>query len=324
MLFTENDLNYVNALDLLEEATYLSEDESIINPATIPVKEISRLGYGVVRFDDVDKLSEDYGIDYIDAMYAIAEASDMNPEYLAVSVPEGDIIAYPEIVNELANIVVQPLSEDSLAYQYVDMCLEAWDNTGDEDYLEAIVEDYCLDECLELLMEAETDAEVHARRQDELDDVFGVKAGPVNVSAAATKAGRIGTKIKNFYTGNFQQAYRDFKGTRNARALGLKDREGNEYGYGNAAKNLGIGAAKVGATAAAGYGIAKFAKWVKEANNRPKSWIGQKIAALRGIYQKWMQQAQKNPKKAGMIKSVAAKLLSIIDALMAKLQTAAG
>ena len=62
MLFTENDLNYVNALDLLEEATYLSEDESIINPATIPVKEVKRLGYGVVRFDDVDKLSEDYGI----------------------------------------------------------------------------------------------------------------------------------------------------------------------------------------------------------------------------------------------------------------------
>ena len=324
MLFTENDLNYVNALDLLEEATYLSEDESIINPATIPVKEVKRLGYGVVRFDDVDKLSEDYGIDYIDAMYAIAEASDMDPEHLAVSVPEEDIIAYPEIVNELANIVVQPLSENDFEYQYVDMCLEAWDNTGDESYLEAIVEDYYLEECANILLE-----EINA--DYELDETrpFGYKKwyGKPYMAVRDT-VNNVGAEYKDLWQ-DLKQGARGTKvnlsGDRDKHGIVDKTAWERVKGVGSAfGKHKAATAGAVAAAGAAGYGVYKFANWVKEARNKPKSWIGKKIAALRSIYQKWMQQAQKNPKKAGMIKSACAKLLSIIDALMAKLQNAVG
>ena len=330
MLFTENDLNYVNALNLLDEATYLSEDESIINPATIPVKEVSRLGYGVVRFDDVDKLSEAYDIDYIDAMYAIAEASDMDPESLAVSVPEEDIIAYPEIVNELANIVVQPLSEDSLAYQYVDMCLEAWDNTGDDEYLEAIVEDYCLDEAVDILLERVSLVRPMGYKQDpeatstKISKFVGSHGGDwlrQGIDNIGSEYGDLWSDIKS----GGSKTYVNLSGEKKTHGIKTRTNWERVKGVGSA---LGKHkAATAGAAVAAGagaYGVYKFANWVKESRNKPKSWIGQKIAALRSIYQKWMMEAQKNPKKAGIIKSACANILSIIDALMQRLQTAAG
>ena len=317
MLFTEQDLNANNAWTILENATYLSEDESIVNPQTIPVKEVSRLGYGVVRFDDVEKLSEDYGCDYIDAMYAIAEASDMNPEYLAVSVPEEDIIAYPEIVNELANIVIQPLSEYDFGYRYVDMCLEAWDNTGDEGYLEAIVDDSCLYEAAALLEEEEA-----AQKQTDPTLWQKVKAAP-RALWNAEKA--YGSALKTAWgAGNKTEADKaegDAEGKR-----GFFGRQKDRLSAIGSAMwaNKKMTAANAAVAGAGAYGVYRFAKWVKEARNKPKSWIGKKVAALRSIYQKWMQQAQKNPKKAGIIQSAAAKILSIIDALLAQLQRAAG
>ena len=461
MLFTEQDLSMTNAMDILNEANYLSESESMINPKTIPVKEVSRIGYGVVRFDDVDRLAENYGCDYIDAMYAIAEASDMNPEYLAVAVPEEDIIAYPEIVNELANIVIQPLSEDSFAYQYVDMCLEAWDNTGDEDYLEAIVEDYCLEEAAMLLTEMTHDQWLSVVNNPDLSDaqkealgkrfygkdvtdmqlaanvrmmtkpkstphtqtvspdhpmpqspqqtqnqdprkptgVFfgddgfkklgagmrGKKHEPVNTppkqntlpiplpvhqqqeppksntplednkgkpaqskpntggntaapagGGGAAPAGGGNTAAGGGNTaagggGRFSSYWNSIKGAYGKAGSDIKAAWGQE-GIGNKAKALGKAAwenkAVVGGTAVgvAGLGAAIYVgqKYIREARNKPKSWIGKKIAALRSVYQKWMQAAQKNPKKAGAIKSAAAKLLAIIDALLAKMQKAAG
>ena len=58
------------------------------------------------------------------------------------------------------------------------------------------------------------------------------------------------------------------------------------------------------------------------ANNKPKSWISQKIASLRGIYAKWLEAAKKesDANKANVIKKAAASLLKIIDQLLAKMQ----
>lgn len=319
MLFTEQNLNYGNAMSILDNAAYLNESESMIHPQTIPVKEVSRLGYGVVRFDDVDSLAEAYGCDYIDAMYAIAESSNMNPEYLAVAVPEEDIIAYPEIVNELANIVVQPLSEYDFGYRYVDMCLEAWDNTGNESYLDAIIDDSCLEEAAVLLEEEEGD-----KPQGDQDPTLWqkIKGAPKALWNAEKD---YGSSLKTAWgAGNKTEADKaegDADGKR-----GFFTRQKDRLAAIGSAMwaNKKMTAANAAVAGAGAYGVYRFAKYVKEARNRPKSWIGKKIAALRSIYQKWMQQAQKNPKKAGIIKSACAKLLSIIDALMAQLQRAAG
>ena len=75
--------------------------------------------------------------------------------------------------------------------------------------------------------------------------------------------------------------------------------------------------------AAAGVIAYKLLKLAKKQKS-PKSFIGKKIASFRKIYRNLMIQAQKNPKKAGMLKRVAAKILKVIDQLMVKLQNMAG
>ena len=57
--------------------------------------------------------------------------------------------------------------------------------------------------------------------------------------------------------------------------------------------------------------------------NRPKSVIAKRIAALRGIYKKFMINAQRNPQKANVFKRMAAKILSVIDKLLHYMQNKA-
>ena len=62
------------------------------------------------------------------------------------------------------------------------------------------------------------------------------------------------------------------------------------------------------------------------AERKPKSWIGKKIAVLRGLYSKWLDKAkaERDTNKAGMFKSIAATIMNCIDYLLKKLQYAVG
>ena len=79
------------------------------------------------------------------------------------------------------------------------------------------------------------------------------------------------------------------------------------------------GAIGAGAAAAVGAGIYAYQQY----KNKPRSVIAKRIAALRGIYRKFMVNAQRNPQKAGIFKRIAAKILSVIDKLMSFMQHAA-
>ena len=143
MLFKQEDLavsSIDEAANILNEAVYLTESEAALSPKAIPVVENSRIGAGIVQFEDVYRLAEENGADYIDAMQAIAEANEINPEQLAVAVDEAEIIANPWIVDQLANVVIRPVSEESTAYQFCSMCLESYLDTEDEEYLDIMTE----------------------------------------------------------------------------------------------------------------------------------------------------------------------------------------
>lgn len=139
MLYSESDVKGINGLDVLSEANYLSDN--IITPITVPVVENSSLGAAVVRFSDIESITESYGCDYLEAMVAVAEQNDIDPEYLAVAVDEARIIEEPELVNELANVVINPQSENSLAYKICEAMVNSYAETGDEAYLEAMTTD---------------------------------------------------------------------------------------------------------------------------------------------------------------------------------------
>jgi len=144
MLFRQEDLNTYDpiqeAADILNESVYLTEEEILSSPITVPVVENTRLGANVVAYEDVERLAEDYGVDYIDAMQAIAEANEIEVDDLAVSVPEWKIISSPGIVNELANVIVTPISTNSEVYRFCEACVNAiLEDSENQEYYENLL-----------------------------------------------------------------------------------------------------------------------------------------------------------------------------------------
>lgn len=147
MLFTESDFMIgantsedKNFNDILGEAVFLDEEECALQPIAVPVVENTRIGALVANFSDIEHLSEENNIDYIDAVYAVAESNDVNFGSIAVAIDEARIIADPELIDEVANVVVRPISENSDAYVFVDMLVEAYAKTGDVDFLNYLLE----------------------------------------------------------------------------------------------------------------------------------------------------------------------------------------
>lgn len=143
MLITESQLNRSTTgfENILDEAVYLNEAESALSPIAVPVVENSRIGAAVVNFADVERLAEENCMDYFEAVDAIAEANEIDVNSIAVAIDEARIIMDPEIVNECHNVVVRPISENSDAFIFVDMMLEAFENTGDVTFMNMLVEE---------------------------------------------------------------------------------------------------------------------------------------------------------------------------------------
>lgn len=142
MLITESQLNRSTSFqNILDEAVYLNEAESALSPVAIPVVENSRIGASVVNFSDVERLAEENCMDYFEAVDAIAEANQISTTDIAVAVDEARIIMDPEIVNECHNVVVRPISENSDAFIFVDMMLEAFENTGDVTFMNMLIDE---------------------------------------------------------------------------------------------------------------------------------------------------------------------------------------
>ena len=143
MLFKQYDLasnSIQEANNILNESIYLDESESILSTKAIPVIENSRIGAYVVRFNDISCFAEDHGVSYMDAMSSIAESNGINTNNLAVAIKETTIMTNPDIVNELANVVVTPLPKTDAMYQFTEACVDAFIESGDTSYMDLLVE----------------------------------------------------------------------------------------------------------------------------------------------------------------------------------------
>ena len=293
MLFKESDLAINEAANILDKSTYLTEQESLTRVQTVPVVENSRLGAYVVDFSDIERLSEDYGCSYIEAMEAVAEANGIEDpdKHFAVAVDEAAMIEDASLGQELANAVIKPQSETSLAYQFCEACANAYLESGDEQYLGAILE-------------------------GKVGDAWNAVKGAASNAASRVKgaAASAGNAID---PRNIRDDYQTAQQAGLGKVASAKDALVHNKAAVGVAAGVGVGAVAAG--------IATARHFIKTAENKPKSWISQKIASLRGIYAKWLKAAQKQSDagKANVFKQGAAKLMTIIDALLKKLQTAA-
>ena len=147
MVFSESQLSSYNfggynvldeAFAIMDEAVYLTEEESLLSPIAVPVVENSRIGMPVVNFADVERISEENGISYNEAVESIAYANDLDD--IAVAVPDYKLIIDPELVNEMTNIVLTPLPENDIVGSFTEECLDCWVESGDVNYLLPLLE----------------------------------------------------------------------------------------------------------------------------------------------------------------------------------------
>ena len=137
MLFTEAQLG-TNPLSILDEATYLTQEESMIRPQTIPIMEVARIGRVQIPFYALNQLAEWNGCRIAESVSIVCESNGIDPLKAVVSMAEEEVILYPEIAKEIGNIVVIPISEHDEVYQFCEDCIDAYAKSGEEVYLESI------------------------------------------------------------------------------------------------------------------------------------------------------------------------------------------
>ena len=146
MLFTESQLGANNVFSILDEATYLTQSESQIQPQTVPVMEVSRLGVVQIPFYAINELADSNGCGLLEAAAAVCSADGIDPQNAVISMTEEEVILYPDAVREVGSIVVSPISSQDETYQFCEACIDSYVETGDEQCLTAILQEGIIDD----------------------------------------------------------------------------------------------------------------------------------------------------------------------------------
>ena len=356
MLYSQQDLNMnvcAGSFDILNESIYI--DHNTISPNTVGVVINEDLNAGIVRFNDVESISEEYGCDYIDAMIAIAEANDIDPNQLAVAIDEAEIIENPTIIYELANVVINPISENSLAYIFCESMIDAYIETDDEDYLYGIVNEGLGDFIMKIHDKKEAfknstpismlrhgpidgyvKAQEHKRQHEQKEMVEKLKRGEIVTKepdppppakpgrlskmkdSLFSKASAAGSAAKSKITGLYQSKFGKKDDTPPAVAdVPAAAKVEDKMAEKQAAAPV---SKSEPVKAEAPKEVTNIEKVAKEAEGKPKRWISRKIASLRKIYANYLQKAREAGPNAGTFKKIASKILGVIDMLLEKLE----
>lgn len=335
----ENKDIYYDILDILDECFYLTEEESLIHPQQLPI--VTYDGYPTIHYNFIEQFTEEYDCSLDEAVSALCEVN--NIEDLTITIPDYEILLNPDIITENVNFVLLPIPEDSLAYQFCESCIDAFAESGDEGWLELLIEDVDKDALNDIMNHSnwtaeekynatkslfDKDQKVQAQEQQKKQESIRKNEEKYNNARQAAednltlfqRGKRMGHRIVN-----------DYKGL----GYSLKSAMG-EKGIGNKLSAVGsaIGkhkAASAGAALAiggAGLAVKKYMDYRKriewEAKNKPKTWLAKKIASLRSIYQKYLMRARiaKAQGQASIFQKIASTILGIIDFLMKKMQNA--
>ncbi len=283
-----------NILEKLNEAVYLTQEESTIYPTEITVRENSSIDCNTVMFEDVLAISNQYECSLNEAIEKIAEANDVPSCLLAVDLKEDMAILYPEVVDEMYQVVISPISDKDPVGVWVETVVNEAIEQDDESLLE----------------------------------------GVANSLGNALIAGSIANSVKDAYTANkYKEKLDKLGGKKYGAKLGMfKDPEAinKSADYLDSANTsrlmftTGVGL-KIGSKAAD-----KIEQVYDNYKNKPKNVVAKVIAKLRKMYSGIKDKLEKKPgilkkdsKAVATLKKVGAKILQVIDKLMRAMQTTA-
>ena len=344
MLITESQLGTGfgrSGMSLLENMSYLTEEESQYHAAMVPIVENTTIGANVVALEDIMKFSESNGIEDLGyALSMVCEASHIEANTVAFSVQETSIIAdqdvanlVSDIMNEGAPIVAVPLSSYDPAYTLAESAIDYMLETGDQSLLEEYINDDFV--ALEATVYKRSDFDANGNYIGKAKDGkpkgkqmnLGVSADAFekgrNQAAAerrradvdarkAAMAEKLGVKL----TGNAEEDAKTLENARKARAIS------------QAANASAPEAPAATATPAAAAEEAKktesfLEKIKKNAIDKPRDWIAKKIAALNTMMRKYLvKEKQADPNSRGIFSKIKAMLAKAIEFLTRHLNNA--
>ena len=119
---------------------YLTEQESneLRAISSIPVLESN--GSYIISYDHIRDISEAYDIEDIDVINTINESNGI--EGSIISIDESDIILDPSIVNRVSNYIISPLPYNSDENLLIEGFFNAFEESGDYDYLDILEENF--------------------------------------------------------------------------------------------------------------------------------------------------------------------------------------
>lgn len=361
MLITESQMGFVNSkisgINLLEDMHYLSEAESVFSPALVPIVENTNVGANLIRLEDIISFAEANGIEDLGyALSSVCEASQVEPSTIAFTVQEENIIADDSlaelvggIMQEGVAVIARPLNENNPMGILTDIAVEAFIESGDEEYINAL--------CVDPIGLAETVANDYTIKKSagtitgfydpETDETIGV-ASPKGAQLLKQHEKEISSGAKDpdqEFKGTQGEKNRLHRAARNAgksvderlREIDKKKKKHEQtmnlrYKYG-VAKKAGSGGAPASAPAAAPAAAAggapadpkqaeSFLDKVKKYANKGRDAIAAVIAKLH----KWAAginyRIQNDPEKKGIWSTIKQKITAAIQFLTAKLHNA--
>lgn len=354
MLFTEDQLQpMINPFSILNEATYLTEEESRTYPHMIPIMQSS--SGNILPYYYLEDYANKNNIKILDALNEISQVHDLNS--VCISVDETDIVENPKIVEGLENYTIVPLPPNDLVYRFCentiqeliftedsssiqDKLLSPFINLGDKAaryWMRKDREEF--DKGNERLESLNKTAWHHVNRRNNF--VNGIDQSINNVRSLP-----IYSKNPKEWTDEERKQHEALKQKYTVRAPFILKKLHKKAGdavsnYENAHRDMEIQAAKlnrkhrlIGTSVAIGTALpvlgipfylstkAIVHKIAERYENKPRTLLAKKIAALRNIYSSWMKKANssKDPGIVARLKQGAAKILQVIDKLMEFLQ----
>lgn len=340
-------------LRILDEAAYLTMEEAAINPLTVPIISLYE-GSKLVEYEYLKRMMLEVGVDINEAKSVLAEVNDIDPSSIITVIPEYEMLINPYLSEDAGNFVLTSISSDSDAYFFCETIVSLYEETMDESYLALLLEDEKQDFIRRLAMDSKLTAADRQKaiesweRKEQADKDWQQRKKEEKIQQAKDRLEAEKKRAEEIK--KQKQAIEDRKKQHEA-AKKQSDKEMAErkakeanmsfpekaihavkkkwMGQSNftqsVLKKAAIAAGAVGAGGLA-YGINSRLQRIRaEAANQPRTWLAKKIAALRSIYSNYLNRArmERAQDRAGIFKTIASKILGVIDFLMKKLQHAA-
>lgn len=327
MLFTQDALrSYPPPIfGLLENATYLDDRESTYLPSMVPVIESQSLEAYVVDFNGVRRLAESTGVSYLDAALAVLEADGIDPDLAVIAIDETDLIEEPDLI-DLGPIVLRPISVYDEEFQFCLEAVEQYCYTGDEYYLDALLED-----AHKRKRNIERAKKFSGNRSETETPPPQPTPSPAPVvtpsSMPKPSPGTIVPKEPESASSSTTRRRSNPESTVSSQSSSEPTNTQTDSSWFGRKAKLALGGAAAAGLIAGGIAAYRKHKQAPDLNvdkykNQPRSVIAKRIASLRHIYADFLTRAKAAPNEGvkNKLKKVAAKILEAIDKLLAFLQ----